>query len=120
MCTEIMQPMTWPDKISVYHKLRELPSSESTSFYLDVVIMSERHQRAAARCAEDIVLYDYRIGKKAAMRPFMLDVFADTYRLQEEAKAVNTARVLGLLKQVEALEKESWDRADAKEDFGSV
>lgn len=112
--------MTWPDKVSVFHKLRELPTAESTSFHLDVMILSERHQRPSARCAEDIAMYDYKAGKKAAVRPFILDVFKDLYRQQEESKARNTARVLDLLQQVEALEKESWDKPDAKEDLGSA
>lgn len=112
--------MTWPDKVSVFHKLRELPTAESTAFHLDVIIMSERHQRPSARCVEEIVLYDYTAGKKATMKPFVLNVFQELYKLQEKAKTENTARVLDLLKQVEALEKESWDRPDAKEDLGST
>ena len=112
--------MTWPDRVSVYHKLRSPPSGSTDSFVLDVIILSERQQRAAARCVEDIVVYDYRKGIKAPLRPFMAEVFTQTFRLQEEARAKYTARVLELLKQVESLEKESWDRKDAKEDFGSA
>lgn len=44
--------MAWPDRISVYHKLRSLPTSSTNSFILDVIIISERHQRPAARCVE--------------------------------------------------------------------
>lgn len=164
--------MAWPDRISVYHKLRFLPTSSTDSFILDVVIMSERHQRPAARCVEyvcsetflllisprfkppdmfqeyielsscikktrqgtrfycpisnadsghihrDIVVYDYRRGKKTPLRAFMLEKFQETWEAQEEAKGRNESRVRRLLERVEKLEKESWDRQGAVEDFG--
>ena len=114
------QPMAWPDHVSVYHKLRSLPSSSTDSFELDVVILSERHQRPAARCVEDIVVYDYRQGKKTPLRPFMLDQFRETYDLQLQAKNNSGARVRSLHDRVRRLEQSSWDRQDAKEDFGSA
>ncbi|KAI7460816.1 hypothetical protein KC351_g17092 [Hortaea werneckii] len=116
--TEFKFPMKWPDNISVYHKLRAEPTTGTDSFILDVLIMSELHQRPAARCIEDIVVYDYTVGKKTALRPFMLDVFKDTWQLQEEAKRKNSARVYGLLDRVRQLEQDSWDRKDAVEDMG--
>ncbi len=112
--------MTWPDHVSVYHKLRSLPSSSTDFFTLDVVILSERHQRPAARCVEDIVVYDYRQGKKTPLRPFMVDKFRETYELQLQAKKENGDRVKGLLDRVRSLEESSWDRPDAKEDLGSA
>ncbi|KAI6903713.1 hypothetical protein KC318_g12181 [Hortaea werneckii] len=117
--TEFKFPMKWPDNISVYHKLRAEPTAGTDSFILDVLIVSELHQRPAARCIEDIVVYDYTVGKKTALRPFMLDVFKDTWQLQEEAKRKNSARVYGLLDRVRQLEQESWDRKDAVEDMGA-
>ncbi len=90
------------------------------SFVLEVIILSERQQRVAARCVEDIVVYDYRKMMKIPLRPFMAEVFTQTCRLQAEARAKYTGQVLELLRQVENLEKESWDRKDAKEDFGSA
>ena len=116
----IWQPMTWPDRVSVYHKLRSPPSTSTDSFILDVIILSERQQRAAARCVEDVVVYDYRKGKSTPLKPFMVEVFTQTFRLQEEARTKYSRRVLELLRQAESLEKESWDRKDAKEDFGSA
>ena len=110
--------MTWPDRISVYHKLRAEPTSGTDSFVLDVLIMSERHQRPAARCIEDVVVYDYRIAKKTPLKPFMIDVLRDTWRLQEDAKRTNSKQVEGLLERVRELEKTSWDREDAVEDVG--
>ncbi|KAF2773811.1 hypothetical protein EJ03DRAFT_340691 [Teratosphaeria nubilosa] len=118
--TEFKFPMVWPDKISVYHKLRSEPTPGTESFILDVIIMSERHQRPAARCIEDVVVYDYQVGKKTSLKPFMLDVFKETWRLQQEARAVNSQRVSQLLDRVRQLEKDSWDRADAVEDLGSA
>lgn len=116
--TDYKFPMTWPDKVSVYHKLRSPPSPSDDSFILDVIILFEQQQRAAARCEEDIVIYDYKKGNKTPMRPFMLEAFKTTFELQEQARAQNSERILELLRQVETLEKESWDRKDAQEDFG--
>ena len=112
-----MQPMTWPDKISVYHKLQAAPTASSDSFLLDVLILSEKHQRPVARCVEDIVVYDYRRGSKSPLQDFMVDKFRETFALQEEAKKRNEALVRTLLHRVERLEKASWDRADAVEDI---
>lgn len=84
------------------------------------VILSELHQRVAAKVKEDSVLYDYRIGKKTPLLPFMLEVLQDTWRLQEEAKRVNSERIVTLLDRVRQLEKESWDRPDAVEDMGAA
>ena len=112
--------MAWPDSISVYHKLRSPLSASGDSFSLDVLILSERHQRPAARCVEDIVLYDYRQGQKTPLRPFMLEKFRETFALQEEAKSVNGGRVVALLERVRRLEGETWDREGAVEDLGGA
>lgn len=110
--------MTWPDKVSVFHKLRDMPHPDTSSIILDVMILSEREQRPAARCLEDIVVYDYRVGKKITLPPFMLEAFEDLHKLQAETKERNTRRVLKILEDVRQLEKDTWDRADAKEDMG--
>jgi len=111
--------MMYPDHISVYHKLHAAPG-ETDALLLDVVILSELHQRPAARLFEDCALYDYRKGKKAAMPPWMTDAFMETWGLQEKAKRVNSERVYGLLDKVRSLEIESWDREGAVEDTGSA
>lgn len=111
----------FPDHISVYHKLHRQPGETSDdALMLDVVILSELHQRPAAKLFEDCALYDYQKHKKAVMPTWMTDVFRETWRLQEEAKRINSQRVWGLLEQVRSLETESWDRADAVEDLGSA
>ncbi|KAK5716656.1 hypothetical protein LTR15_009548 [Elasticomyces elasticus] len=118
--THFKFPMTWPDHISIYHKISSEPTSGTSSFVLDVLIMSELHQRPAARLVEDIVVYDYTKGKKIALPPFMLNVFRDTWKFQEEAKARNSARVSRLLEDVRKLEQSTWDRSDAVEHMGSA
>ncbi|EGC41350.1 conserved hypothetical protein [Histoplasma capsulatum var. duboisii H88] len=120
-------PMTAPDKISVYHKLAYPPpapsspaSSAYSSFQLDVLILSEAHQRPAARCHEDIVAYDYQLGRKAKMLPpFMMDQFRTLWELQEASKRTWGVKVKEIEARVRRLETASWDRPDAVEDMGS-
>lgn len=102
------------------HKLRNDPEQGTDHFILDVLILSEAHRRAAARCIEDIVVYDYRTAKKSPLPPFMIDKFKKTFQFQEQAKEKNSVRVRQLLTRVRELEKSSWDRPDAVEDFGSA
>ncbi|OSS46432.1 hypothetical protein B5807_08515 [Epicoccum nigrum] len=118
--TDYKFPMKWPDRVTVLHKLRSKPEQGTDHFILDVLILSEAQRRAAARCIEDIVVYDYRTAKKSALPPFMIAKFQKTFQLQEQAKAENSARVRQLLTRVRELEESSWDRPDAVEDFGSA
>lgn len=113
-------PMTWPDRISVYHKLRSRPDETTQSMVLDVMILSEGKQRPAARCFEDVVVYDYKLGKKSRLESFMLAQFKQIYDLQEAAKAENLAKIQAIEDQVRVLETQSWDGPDAKEDLGSA
>ncbi|KAL6707372.1 hypothetical protein ACN47E_004151 [Coniothyrium glycines] len=118
--TDYKFPMKWPDRVTVLHKLRNTPEPNADHFILDVVILSEAQRRPAARCVEDIVVYDYRAARKSPLPPFMVEKFQQTFNLQEQAKLRYSERVNALLARTEALEKNSWDRPDAKEDFGSV
>ncbi|KAF1817647.1 hypothetical protein P152DRAFT_454219 [Eremomyces bilateralis CBS 781.70] len=118
--TDYKFPMTYPDHVTVLHKLRNAPDGRMDHFILDVIILSELHQRPAARCVEDIVVYDYQQGKKVPLKPFMVDMFHETFRLQEAAKKSNGENIRRLHERVEVLEKETWDRPDAKEDLGSA
>lgn len=86
---------------------------------LDVLILSERHRRAAARCVEDIVLYDYRRRQKIPLRPFMYEQFSKTWQAQEEAKEKNGWEIEKLLDRVRRLEKENWDKERTEEDKGA-
>lgn len=116
------QPMTYPDRVSVYHKLRYPPSAQPspTSLVLDAVVLSHKHRRASARIEEDVVIYDYRVAKKTEMPSFMRDVLEDTYQQQEEEKSRARARIWELIAKVQELERETWDRPDAVEDLGSA
>lgn len=111
--------MKYPDRITVYHKLGVEPTPDTDAFHFDVLILSEAHQRIAARVVEDCVVYDYMKGSKTTLKPFMIEVLQETWRLQQEAKHVNTGRLQSLLDRVRRLETESWDREGAVEDMGS-
>lgn len=110
--------MTFPDRVSVFHKLAERPRDGADSFTLDVLILSDRWRRAAARCSEDIVMYDYRKAKKMPLPGFMAAAYEGTWELQEEERRVQQGKVQDILARVTALEKETWDREDAVEDMG--
>lgn len=112
--------MTYPDRVTVFMKLRQLPEASHDSFGLDVLMLSERLRRPVARCVEDIVMYDYRNSKKATLgdTPFALNAFCDTFRLQEEAVDANRQRAQALEAKVQDLERATWDRDGAVEDFG--
>lgn len=85
------------------------------------MIVSEAHQRPAARCYEDIVTYDYKLGRKTqALPPFMIDQFKAIWELQEKAKGTWQQRIIEIESQVRTLELESWDREGAVEDLGSA
>lgn len=118
--TPALAPNSPPNRITVLHKLRHKPTSHTDHFILDVLILSESHRRAAARCVEDIVVYDYKNAKKSPLMTFMIEKFQDTFELQEQAKEMNGERVRVLLERVKELEKVSWDRVGAKEDLGGA
>ncbi|KAI0814321.1 thioesterase-like superfamily-domain-containing protein [Xylaria sp. FL0064] len=113
-------PMTAPDAISAYHRLRIRPEESHTSLILECIILSHTHRRVAARTIEDVSIYDYREAKKTVLPDFMIDVFHKTWRKQEERSDWARERIWGLLKEVDSLEKETWNRADAVEDLGAA
>lgn len=119
-CRATLKPIKYPDRVTVLHKLRSKPQADTDHFILDVLILSELHKRIAARCIEDLVIYDYRAGKKTSMKPFMVETLQETFRLQEQAKQTYGNKALDLIRRVRELERSSWDRPDAKEDFGSA
>ncbi|CAN8096023.1 unnamed protein product [Discula destructiva] len=113
-------PMTYPDRISVYHKLRHAPSPQSSLLVLDAVVLSHRHRRAAAKLEEELVVYDYLAAQKTTLPAFMQETMEELVRMQEAAKARARARIWELLRVVEGLERETWDREGAVEDFGGA
>ncbi|KUJ10964.1 uncharacterized protein LY89DRAFT_596128 [Mollisia scopiformis] len=112
-------PMTWPDSISVFHKLAQRPSPSDSHFILDVMIVSELHQRPAARCVEDIVVYDYKAGKKVEIRPFMMKAFEHAWEEQEDTKRKVEQRIRDIEEKVADLEAGTWNKVGAVEDMGS-
>jgi hypothetical protein len=107
-------------RITVLHKLRTKPASNADHFILDVLILSEVHRRPAARCVEDIVVYDYKTAKKSALPPFMSERFMETWEAQEREKERCGKKVAGLERRVKMLEEGSWGREGAVEDLGSA
>lgn len=96
--------MEYPDHATVLHKLVACPDYDTDHFLLEAVIMSERFQRPAARCFEDIVVFDYKKGKKTPLKGFMVDEMRKTFELQEKSKKETEERVRELVKTVERLE----------------
>ncbi|KAG8161008.1 hypothetical protein KVR01_009272 [Diaporthe batatas] len=118
-------PLTYPDRVSVYHRLRFPPSSPEqqrrpSSLVLDAAVFSHRHRRVCARVEEDVVIYDYRAARKTDMPPFMRDVLEETFAAQLRETARARRRVWELVRAVEALEGGTWDRPDAVEDLGGA
>lgn len=61
------QPIKYPDTVIVAHKLRQV--GESGKFVdLDAIIISQQHQRIAARVSERNFFYSY-VEEKAAAAP---------------------------------------------------
>src|SRR5690349_1675950 len=111
--------MVYPDKISVYHRLRTRPGGDPapSSFYLDCIVLSHQHRRIACRLEEDIVIYDYKKAGKTSMPGFMLDMFEQTWELQEQETLRARRRISALHGAVQRLENETWNRPDAVEDM---
>ncbi|KAI0598901.1 thioesterase-like superfamily-domain-containing protein [Biscogniauxia sp. FL1348] len=113
-------PMTYPDTISVYHRLSKEPSSSTTSLALESIILSHKHRRAAATTEENVVVYDYQQAAKTTVPPFALDLLRETWNLQKEETRRARQKAWSLIEDVQALEKETWDREDAVEDMGAA
>ena len=122
ICVDYKFPMTYPDRVSVYHRLRYPPSRQPSpsSLVLDAVVFSHRHRRVSARVEEDVVIYDYRAARKAEMPAFMRDVLEDTFEQQQAETVRARRRIWDLIGDVERLEKETWDRPGAVEDIGGA
>jgi acyl-CoA thioesterase FadM len=118
--TDYKFPLQYPDRITVIHRLLQEPKPGMDALHLEAVVLSETHQRVAAKITEDIAVYDYRLRKKAPLPDFMVDVLRAEW--DEQQRGVKQARhetdvLKGLVRKVE---KETWDREDAVEDMGSA
>ena len=116
------EPMTYPDAISVYHRLRVSPEADpkSMSLLLDCVVLSHSHKRIAARLYEDVSFYDYRTASKTQMPEFVRKVLTGIWRQQLQETAQARTRIWELVAAVERLEKQTWDCEEPVEDLGSV
>ncbi|CAG2007491.1 unnamed protein product [Fusarium graminearum] len=101
--TEYKFPLEFPDRITVLYKLLEAPTAESTSIKKEAWILSEKYRRLAAKCTEDTAIYDYRTAKKSVLKPFMVEKFQKTFKLQQEREKKYTEEADKLIKAVEEL-----------------
>ncbi|KAF7552315.1 hypothetical protein G7Z17_g4409 [Cylindrodendrum hubeiense] len=97
-------PMDFPDRTTVLHKLISPPNYDSDHVLLEAVILSERHQRPAARCFEDIVVFNYKTAKKTPLKGFMVDELRKTFEKQEASKKECEDKIESIIKAVEQIE----------------
>jgi len=87
---------------------------------LDVLILSEKHQRPAARCVEDIVMYNYKPDDptqkpgKMNIPPFMKILFDDTLQSQKETKDDAAEQMRVIDERVTDLERAVLGRKEMK------
>ncbi|OAQ70805.1 thioesterase superfamily protein [Pochonia chlamydosporia 170] len=105
--TDYKLPVAYPDKITVIHKLAQRPTHTSDSIFLAAVIYSEAHKRVAARCFEDIAIYNYRAGKRATLKGFMVDELQKIYDLQEKSRLEVDEKVNELEQGVKMIEEKA-------------
>ncbi|KAH7032759.1 uncharacterized protein B0I36DRAFT_361531 [Microdochium trichocladiopsis] len=122
--TKYKMPIVYPDTISVYYRLTKPvtdPSSTTTTPYLNLqsLILTHKHRRIAATTDESVVVYDYQAASKTDLPGFAAPLFGRTWNLQQVVAGRAQQRIAELVRAVEDLEKDTWDREDAKEDFGS-
>ncbi|KAI5801213.1 thioesterase-like superfamily-domain-containing protein [Geopyxis carbonaria] len=114
---EFKFPVEFPDRVSVFHKLGKVGED---SFTLDVTILSEKHQRVAARCVEDIVVYNYKPSSpaekpgKTRIPPFMRAVFDEVLDAQREAELAAADEVREIEEEVQVLERTVLGRKEMK------
>lgn len=115
--------MTWPDQITVYHRITQDPSDTLPKSYFqqEALILSESKQRPAARVVEQNFLYDYTQLRKTNTPPdFILRQFQKTWAMQEKSKKEWQQQIADIENEVRRLELESWDNPNAVEDMGSA
>ena len=108
--------MQYPDNISVYHRLAS-PEIRDSSLVLKSTIVSHKHQRSAARISEDIVIYDYRQGKRAEVPSWMSDVLHKANAQEHDSSEYWTRRRIEVDDMLDRLEAESI-YSGKKEDMG--
>jgi hypothetical protein len=96
--------MTYPDRASVFHKLASKPEFDSDHVLLEALIVSDRARRPAARCFEDIVVYDYRNSVRTCLKPYMVEKLREVYDLQQKNKEKCETEVARLMETMRMLE----------------
>lgn len=102
--TDYKFPMTFPDQVTVLHKLVTKPDSTSDRVLMEAVAYSHKHKRAAARFFEDIAVYDYRAAKKAPLKPFMVQEMQAMYELQDQRRQQTEQKVQEILQSMDELQ----------------
>jgi len=107
--------------LTLIHKLNPSllpPASEPITFIpLRCVVLSHKHQRAAARIAEENVVYDYRAHQKAELEPWMEKVIRTAAADEEQSMRVWAERRAVVETWLDELERRSW-RSGRPEDNG--
>ncbi len=103
-CPLPSQPMTFPDQVTVMHKLINKPDSSSDRLLFEAVAYSHRHQRPAAKFIEDVAVYDYQAGKKAPLKPFMVELMGEVFEMQKQRQEAAEIEIEALHQFVEGLE----------------
>jgi len=103
---DISQPLTYPDTLTVLHRLHSAPDPESAIIPLDGLVLSARHRRPAARFTEENVLYDYAKGEKLKLgdRPWMFEALSRTWEEQEVQSRRVEERVKWVEREIVAVE----------------
>jgi len=101
-----MQPLTYPDTLTVLHRLHAAPDPTSSIIPLDGIVLSARHRRPAARFTEENVLYDYAKGEKLKLgdRPWMFEALTRTWEEQEGERKRVWGRVEWVEREIAAVE----------------
>jgi acyl-CoA thioesterase FadM len=102
-----LKPLVFPDRITVLHKIQPLQENNPDNFTLEVIILSEKHRRVAARCVEDIVIYDYKAGSKAPMPEWVYQVMVEVQNEQTEWQKKCLARLQELDKAISTIETQN-------------
>lgn len=99
-----LQPVTFPDQINVVYKLAQAPEANSTSLFLEAAIYSSRNRRLAAKCYEELVVYNYRKAERATLPPWLYAGLRDVWKMQGEAVEWAEKEIHELLRRFEEVE----------------
>ncbi|KAI0884160.1 uncharacterized protein GGS22DRAFT_19834 [Annulohypoxylon maeteangense] len=111
-------PLKFPDTVSAYHKLQTLPTAKDKLLFMNSIVISHKQMRVAAATRETAILYNHNIHQRIAIPPFMLNVFQDIWRQQEETEKRARQRIVELTRSIRKFEKQIWDKEGAVEDMG--